>query len=143
MIQLRILAGPKAGELQFVRRFPFHVGRASDNDLPLDAPGVWNYHFMLNLQPDAGFTLQTFDEAFATVNDQPQTAARLRNGDIISFGAAKIQFWLAARAAPPRTPGLGAARHRDCRANCPHRLVHPMNRLPDNCDRAAAPRFIP
>ena len=102
MIQLRILAGPKAGELQFVRRFPFHVGRASDNDLPLDAPGVWNYHFMLNLQPDAGFTLQTFDEAFATVNDQPQTAARLRNGDIISFGAAKLQFWLAA----PRQRGL-------------------------------------
>ena len=102
MIQLRILAGPKAGELQFVRRFPFHIGRAPDNDLPLDAPGVWNYHFMLNLQPDAGFTLQTFDEAFATVNDQPQTATRLRNGDIISFGAAKIQFWLAA----PRQRGL-------------------------------------
>ncbi len=35
------------------------------------------------------------DEAFAAVNDQPQTATRLRNGDIISFGSAKIQFWLA------------------------------------------------
>lgn len=39
--------------------------------------------------------LQTFDEAYAAVNDQPQVATRLRNGDLISFGSAKIQFWLA------------------------------------------------
>ena len=55
-----------------------------------------------NFEPAEGFTLQTFDEAFAAVNDQPQTAARLRNGDVISFGSAKIQFWLAA----PRQRGL-------------------------------------
>ena len=96
MVQLRILSSPVAGEPQVVRRFPFHIGRAPDNDLSLDAAGIWNYHFKLDFKPDEGFTLQTFDEAFATVNDQPQTAARLRNGDIISFGSAKIQFWLAA-----------------------------------------------
>jgi len=39
--------------------------------------------------------LQTFDQAFATINEQPQTSARLRNGDVISFGSAKLQFWLA------------------------------------------------
>src|ERR1700722_3776489 len=96
MVQLRILSGPKAGGLQAVRRFPFHVGRAADNDLCLDAAGIWDYHFMLDLQPGEGFTLKTFDEAFATVNDQPRTSAHLRNGDVISFGSAKIQFWLAA-----------------------------------------------
>jgi pSer/pThr/pTyr-binding forkhead associated (FHA) protein len=95
MVQLQILAGPQAGESQVVRRFPFHIGRAPDNDLPLDAAGVWNYHFKVDRQSGEGFTFQTFDEAFATVNDQPQSAARLRNGDIISFGSAKIQFWLA------------------------------------------------
>ena len=36
------------------------------------------------------------------MNDQPQSAARLHNGDIISFGSAKIQFWIAA----PRKRGL-------------------------------------
>jgi pSer/pThr/pTyr-binding forkhead associated (FHA) protein len=95
MVQLRILSNPLAGELPVVRHFPFHIGRAPDNDLVLDASGVWNYHFMVDFKPDQGFTFRTFDEAFATVNDQPQSAARLHNGDIISFGSAKIQFWLA------------------------------------------------
>lgn len=95
MVQLRILSSPVAGEPQVVRRFPFHIGRAPDNDLSLNADGVWNYHFMVDFKPGEGFTFQTFDEAFATVNDQPQSATRLRNGDIISFGSAKIQFWLA------------------------------------------------
>ena len=104
MVQLRILSGSTAGDLQVVRRFPFYVGRAADNDLRLDADGIWNYHFMLELKPAEGFTLQTFDEAFAAVNSQPQTAARLRNGDIISFGSVQIQFWLAA----PRQHGQRA-----------------------------------
>jgi len=102
MVQIRILSGPKAGGFQAVRRFPFHVGRAADNDLCLDAMGIWDYHFMLDLRQNEGFTLQTFDGAFATVNDQPQTSTPLRNGDVISFGSAKIQFWLAA----PRQRGL-------------------------------------
>lgn len=102
MVQLRVLSGSRADDLRIVRRFPFHVGRAADNDLPLNADGVWNYHFKLEFKPQEGFTFQTFDEAFAAVNDQPQTAARLRNGDIITFGSAKIQFWLA----PARQRGL-------------------------------------
>ena len=105
MVQLSILSSHVAGEPQVVRRFPFHIGRAPDNDLVLDAAGVWNYHFMVDFKPGEGFTLQTFDEAFATVNDQPQSSAiatRLRNGDIISLGSAKIQFWLAA----PKQRGL-------------------------------------
>jgi hypothetical protein len=95
MVQLRILSGPKAGGLEAVRRFPFHVGRAADNNLCLDSAGIWDYHFMLDLKPNECVTLQTFDEAFATVNDQPQTSTPLRNGDVISFGSVKIQFWLA------------------------------------------------
>ena len=98
MVLLHILSDPKADGLQAIRRFPFHVGRAPDNDLCLDAAGIWDYHFMLDLRPYEGFTLQTFDQAFAAVNDQPQTSARLRNGDVISFGSAKIQFWLSAPA---------------------------------------------
>ena len=95
MVQLRILSGPKAGGIKAVRHFPFHVGRAADNDFCLESPGVWDYHFMLALRPNEGFMLQTFDQAFATINEQPQTSARLRNGDVISFGSAKLQFWLA------------------------------------------------
>jgi len=103
MVLLRILSGPQADSPQAVRRFPFHVGRAPDNDLCLEAAGVWDYHFKLQWRPKEGFLLETFDGAFAAVNDQPTTSARLRNGDVISFGPAKIQFWLSA----PVQRGLG------------------------------------
>lgn len=96
MVQLRILSGPQAGGFQAVRRFPFRVGRAADNDLCLDAPGIWDHHFTLELRQNEGFTLQTLGQALAAVNNHPQTSARLRNGDIISFGSAKVQFWLSA-----------------------------------------------
>jgi len=96
MIQLKILSGETAGDIQVVRRFPFCIGRAPENDLCLEAPGVWDRHLTLEFEKSEGFTLHTTPDAFAAVNEHPQAAARLRNGDIISFGSAKIQFWLAA-----------------------------------------------
>ena len=95
MIQLRILSGQMAGDIQVVRHFPFHIGRAAENNLILDDPGVWDYHLTLEFQKKEGFILHTAPETFAAINDEPQTSARLRNGDTISFGSAKIQFWLA------------------------------------------------
>ena len=96
MIQLRILSGKMAGDIQVVRRFPFHIGRAAENELVLDEPGVWDRHLTVGFQKHEGFTLRTEENAFAAVNEEPQVSARLRNGDIISFGSAKIQFWLSA-----------------------------------------------
>ena len=84
-----------AGDNLVVRHFPFSIGRAAGNDYCLDDDGVWNQHLTVNFQSGEGFTLQTVSTALAAINEQPQTSARLRNGDIISFGAAKIQFWLA------------------------------------------------
>lgn len=95
MIQLRILSGKMAGQLTEVRRFPFHIGRAADNELVLDEPGVWDKHLSLEFEKGEGVLLKTKPEAFTAINEQSQIAARLRNGDIISFGSAKIQFWLA------------------------------------------------
>lgn len=102
MIQLNILSGKMAGDVRVVRHFPFRVGRAADNELVLDEPGVWDRHLTLEVQKGEGFTLQTEADAFVAINEEPQASARLRNGDIISFGSAKIQFWLAA----PRQRGL-------------------------------------
>jgi len=96
MIQLKIISGQTAGDIQVVRRFPFRIGRAPENDLRLETPGVWDWHLTLEFEKAEGFILRTAPDAFAAVNEQPQTSARLRNGDIISFGSAKIQFWLAA-----------------------------------------------
>jgi hypothetical protein len=102
MIQLHILSGKMAGDSQVVRRFPFRIGRAAENDLILDEPGVWDRHLTLEFQKKEGFILNTAPETFAAINDESQTSTRLHNGDIVSFGSAKIQFWLAA----PRQRGL-------------------------------------
>ena len=95
MVQLHILSGKMAGDLPVVRRFPFRIGRAPENDLALAEDGVWDQHLTLEFQKNDGILLRTAPEAFATVNDQPQISVRLRNGDLISFGSAKLQFWLA------------------------------------------------
>jgi pSer/pThr/pTyr-binding forkhead associated (FHA) protein len=95
MIQLRILSGKMAGEIMFVRRFPFRIGRAPDNELCLEEDGVWDNHLAIWFEKADGFVLTTAPDAFTAVNDQPQQQARLGNGDVISFGSAKIQFWLA------------------------------------------------
>ena len=105
MIQLRILSGKAAGENIFVRRFPFRIGRDPQNELALDDAGVWDEHLKIGFQKMEGFTLETNADAFVAVNEQPQKSARLRNGDIISFGSAKVQFWLA----PARQRNLAAA----------------------------------
>ena len=102
MIQLRILSGKLAGEIIFVRQFPFHVGRASQNELCLEDEGVWDNHLAIGFERQDGFMLTTAPDAFTAVNEQPQQNARLRNGDVISFGSAKIQFWLA----PAKLRGL-------------------------------------
>ena len=96
MVQIRILSGKTAGDVHVVRRFPFRIGRAAGNELQMDDEGVWDNHMALEVQKNEGVTVKTVSDAFVAINDRPQTSARLRNGDILSFGSAKIQFWLAA-----------------------------------------------
>jgi pSer/pThr/pTyr-binding forkhead associated (FHA) protein len=97
MIQFNILSGKKAGSQTVVRRFPFHIGRAAQNDLQLNDDGVWDSHLTLELNHDnKRFTLAVAPNALVAVNEQPVQSAPLRNGDIISFGSVKMQFWLAA-----------------------------------------------
>ncbi|MGH7976651.1 MAG: FHA domain-containing protein [Limisphaerales bacterium] len=96
MIQLNILSGKKAGDQSVTRHFPFRVGRAAGNDLQLDDDGIWDQHLELEFQKQEGFKLAIEPNALATVNSQPVQNAILRNGDIITIGSVKLQFWLAA-----------------------------------------------
>jgi pSer/pThr/pTyr-binding forkhead associated (FHA) protein len=95
MIQLNILSGKKAGTQSVARHFPFHVGRAAGNELQLEDDGVWDRHLTLEFHPQSGFSLNTAPQALATVNGEPVQAVVLRNGDAITVGSVKIQFWLA------------------------------------------------
>ena len=96
MIQLHILSGKKAGSQSVVRRFPFRIGRAGGNELQLDDDGVWDQHLTLEFQRREGFKLAAAPNALVMVNDQPVQTALLRNGDVITLGSVKLQFWLAA-----------------------------------------------
>lgn len=104
MIQLQILSGKMAGDSRIVRHFPFHIGRLPENQLCLDEPGVWDHHLTLEFLKDEGFMLSAAPHALTTVNNHPQATTRLSNGDVITLGSAKIQFWLA----PPRQRTLRA-----------------------------------
>lgn len=96
MIQLGILSGKQAGTQSVARHFPFHVGRAADNELRLDDDGIWDRHLTIEFDRESGFTLTIAPQALATVNGKPVRQAILRNGDAITVGSVKVQFWLAA-----------------------------------------------
>jgi pSer/pThr/pTyr-binding forkhead associated (FHA) protein len=96
MIQLNILSGKKAGTQTVARRFPFRIGRVRGNELQLEDDGVWDQHLTLEFHPQSGFSVATAPEAIATVNGEPVHSIVLRNGDTITAGSVKIQFWLAA-----------------------------------------------
>jgi len=96
MIQLNILSGRKAGTQTVARHFPFRIGRAAENELQLEDDGVWGQHLALAVNRQEGFTLATAPNALATVNGKPVQSAVLQNGDLITLGSAKLQFWLAA-----------------------------------------------
>ncbi len=97
MIQLNVLSGKKAGSQTAVRHFPFRVGRVAQNDLQVEDDGVWDLHLTLELNHEnKRITLAVASNAFVAVNNHAVQSAPLRNGDVISFGSVKMQFWLAA-----------------------------------------------
>jgi predicted component of type VI protein secretion system len=94
MVELEILSGKTAGARWTARRFPVRVGRSAHSDLQLEEHGVWDEHFLVTLDPGAGFVLQTQPNALVVANGQPTESAVLRNGDTIEIGAVKLRFWL-------------------------------------------------
>jgi pSer/pThr/pTyr-binding forkhead associated (FHA) protein len=95
MIDLHVLSGKKAGSRVVVGHFPFHIGRVSQNDLPLEDDGVWDRHATLEFKEKDGFHVATTANAIVTINGKPVEKSRLHNGDILTVGSAKLQFWLA------------------------------------------------
>lgn len=96
MIQLNILSGNMAGDQPVARRFPFSIGRAAENNLRLEDDGVWDQHLVLEFKKQEGFRIATSVNALVTVNGVPVQNMILRNGDVITLGSVKLQFWLAA-----------------------------------------------
>jgi predicted component of type VI protein secretion system len=93
VVQLQFLNGNRSGTVFRSNHFPIHSGRAADADLPLDDPGVWQRHFLIDWRAE-GLILEAESEALLSLNDNPVQRSLLRNGDIITLGALKIRFSL-------------------------------------------------
>ena len=102
MVQLGILTGKQLGNQTIVRRFPFDVGRSPDNHLQLDEAGVWEKHLVMDWVNAVELVVRAGPGALLAVNQQPVVEAVLRNGDVLSLGSVKLQFWLS----PTRQRGL-------------------------------------
>jgi pSer/pThr/pTyr-binding forkhead associated (FHA) protein len=93
VVQLQLLSGRQSGTVFCSTRFPIRAGRESGLDLPLDEPGVWQRHFLIDWLAE-GLVLEVEPQALLSVNDAPVQRALLRNGDVITLGALKIRFSL-------------------------------------------------
>ena len=102
-LQLSILSGRKAGATWVARRFPVRIGRSPSADLQFEEEGVWNEHLTLHFDSAEGFLIQAYPDALVSLNGQLVQRNQLRNGDVLEFGALKLQFWLSE---PPQR-GLG------------------------------------
>ena len=94
MVQLDILSGKKAGTSIVARRFPFHIGRAAEDNLRLEEAGVWDGHLQLGLKMPEGFLITVHERALAAANGEPFKQRIVRNGDVIEIGSTRIQFAL-------------------------------------------------
>ena len=94
MLQFQILSGKQAGFLWDARRFPVRIGRAAGSDLQIEEDGVWDEHLRVELKTGEGFVITAHPGALVSVNQSPVETIRLRNGDIITAGSARISFRL-------------------------------------------------
>jgi predicted component of type VI protein secretion system len=107
MVQFRILSGQQAGKVYASHDFPVQIGRGPAAHLRLTDPGVWDQHLEVRLDGD-GFFARLHANAIGLVNGQKFEEVRLRNGDILEAGGAKLQFWLDEVKTPAMTWREGA-----------------------------------
>jgi len=98
MVQLEVLTGAQAGLTRPVRQFPALIGRARSAALCLEDAGVWEQHLTIERDGGEGFSVALQPDALATLNGQPFSRQRLRNGDVLELGAVRLRFWIAASA---------------------------------------------
>ena len=94
MVQIQFLNGAKAGTRWVACRLPFSVGRSAQDDLRLQADGVWERHARVELRDRRRAVLTSSAQALTSVNGHPIQEAVLRNGDILQIGSVQLQFSL-------------------------------------------------
>jgi pSer/pThr/pTyr-binding forkhead associated (FHA) protein len=94
MIRLTVIAGRQPGHSVVSGRFPLTLGRSPGSGLCLEDPGVWGTHATITLDDAGHFDVEGHPEAGVIVNGVASPRQRLRNGDVLTLGSAKVRFAL-------------------------------------------------
>lgn len=92
MVRLTVVGGKKVGRSVDAARFPVLIGRGSGCSVVLDDPGVWGEHAAIEWVQGEGFVLRCRPETTLSINGMAASEKRLRNGDVIGLGGAKVRF---------------------------------------------------
>lgn len=102
---LRFATGEHMGETVILRRPLIQIGRSLDNDVVIDAAEVSRRHARIEVL-DGVYQLTDLGSTNGTsVNGRRITAARLSDGDMITFGTVAMELL------PYAMPSGGASRH--------------------------------
>lgn len=96
MVSLAVACAGSPLRYVLATAFPFRIGRAASGGLAVAAPGVWEEHAVLQLDPEERcFRIAPVGEATVIVNGTSTNGVALRNGDTIDLGACRLTFALA------------------------------------------------
>lgn len=103
MFCVTVVEGSEKGKRFDIAAFPFVIGNNTNAELTLTDPGVWPDHIALELPSgNKGPQVSRLGEGTLSVNSEPTDSAPLRNGDLLSVGAALLRFGVA----PPKRKSL-------------------------------------
>lgn len=94
MFRLTVLEGKRRGQHFDILSYPFVVGNNVEADLRIPDIGVWSNHVAIELEAGGEPYLKRLGEGMVSVNADPSTFSKLRNGDLIAVGAAVFRFSL-------------------------------------------------
>jgi pSer/pThr/pTyr-binding forkhead associated (FHA) protein len=85
--------------------FPYIIGRSTDSDLRVEAPGIFEKHASIHAGENARFVIRAEGESFLLRNGESIRSAQLAPGDEITIGSARLLVSLA----PARQKSLSRA----------------------------------
>jgi hypothetical protein len=96
-----VYPSPRGVAIHPLREGATNIGRASDNDLPIDNASLADHHAVL-IREGERITLRDLLSGKTFVNELPAKGGDLRPGDVLRLGDVRIRI---AYAAAPSTPG--------------------------------------
>ncbi len=76
--------------------FPFKIGRSKKCHHRIEAKGVWPCHIVLEQDGENGIVVKNESEGSLLINSlKISKSVRLKNGDVLQFGAVGFRFWFA------------------------------------------------